>query len=338
MSSKKVYILQAVTWLRKEKDRAGQIHDFSWAVNKIHADFRWVWQGESGGPSAAESCYSGAEQSRLVEDNLRQLYIDTGPKGDNSSGYNSENTRPERISQTSLLTVDAMLRIKEAREAGSVVSDDGDLGSVCGGLQSPTVVETSPRDPPRDSLRSGLVTRTRAQLTYLLHMLLEAECLDWAGVLAIILRDVMALIRITNSAKNSSGDTSSRLYQGLQKLGDAYPQYSQFLTSVRPHILGLAPVSPVTSGGKTEASVRAVTPPSLSRSLSDPGSGGEAPSPEARVRRDSETAAEAARTVKSGTPSPGQRRTETVTDEVKQDVREVNDQENEEDDTGCILM
>ena len=51
-----------------------------------------------------------------------------------------------------------------------------------------------------------------------------------------------------------------------------------------------------------------------------------------------ETAAEAARAVKSGTPSPGQRRTEAVTDEVNQDVREVNDQENEEDDTGCILM
>ena len=275
-----------MTWLRKEKDRAGQIHDFSWAVTKIHADFRWVWPGESGGRSAAESCHSGAEQSKLVEDNLRQLYIDTGPKGDNSSGYNSENTRPERVSQSSLLTVDAMLRIKEAREAGSVLSDDGDLGSVCGGLQSPTVVETSPRDPPRDSLRDGLVTRTRAQLTYLLHMLLEAECLDWAGVLAIILRDVMALIRITNSAKNSSGDTGARLYHGFQKLGDACPQYSQFLTSVRPHILGLAPVSPasVTSGGKTETLARTVTPPSLSRSMSDPGSGGEASS--SKVRRE----------------------------------------------------
>ena len=30
-------------------------------------------------------------------------------------------------SQSSLLTVDAMLRIKEVREAGSVFSDDGDL-------------------------------------------------------------------------------------------------------------------------------------------------------------------------------------------------------------------
>ena len=85
--------MQAVSWLRKEKDRAGQIHDFSWAVTKIHSDFGWVWPGESGDRSRAESCHSGlGAQSRLVEDNLRQLYIDTGPKGENSSGYNSENT------------------------------------------------------------------------------------------------------------------------------------------------------------------------------------------------------------------------------------------------------
>ena len=87
-------------------------------------------------------------------------------------------------------------------------------------------------------------------------------------------------------------------------------------------------------GSKTESA----TPPSLSWSMSDPGSGGEASSPEVRVRRESEAGAEAARTVKSGTPSPGQRRAEAVTVEAHQDVREVNDQENEEDDTGCILM
>ena len=37
---------QAVSWLRKEKDRAGQIHDFSWAVTKLHEDFSWPWPGE----------------------------------------------------------------------------------------------------------------------------------------------------------------------------------------------------------------------------------------------------------------------------------------------------
>ena len=247
--------------------------------------------------------------------------------------YSPMNTgRPERHSQSSLLTVDAMLRIKEAGAGGSVLSDDGDLGSVCGGLQSPGV-ET--RDPPRASvLRDSVVTRTQAQLTYLLHLLLEAECLDWAGVLAIVLRDVMALIRITNSAKSSSEDTGTRLYRGLESLGEACPQYSQFLASVRPHILGLAPVSPAsgTPGVKTVTSVTSGSPPSLSRAMSDPGAGAEAVVSEARLRRDSE------RSAKSGTPSPGQRRTEADTEAASQEVREVREEEGEEDDTGCVLM
>ena len=252
----------------------------------------------------------------------------------------SENTLPDRQSQSSLLTVDAMLRIKEARDgAGSILSDDGDLGSVCGGLQSPvtaSVLETSPRDPPRDSLHESVVTRTRAQLTFLLHMLLEAECLDWAGVLAIVLRDVMALIRITSSAKNTSEDTGARLYHGFQKLSEACPQYTQFLASVKPHILGLAPVSPpsVISGGSGYGfpeQVAAMSPPALARSMSDPGSGGETSASE-RLRRDSEAEHEA-RMAKSVTPSPVQRGPEAVNDEV----REVSEEE-EEDDTGCVLM
>ena len=79
---------QAVSWLRKERERAGQLRDWGWAVTRIHADFGWPWPG-GGADSRADSWHSGqGGASRLVEDNLRQLYIDTGPgtRGD-SSGY-----------------------------------------------------------------------------------------------------------------------------------------------------------------------------------------------------------------------------------------------------------
>ena len=79
---------QAVSWLGKERERAGQLRDWGWAVTRIHADFGWPWPG-GGAASRADSWHSGqGGASRLVEDNLRQLYIDTGPgtRGD-SSGY-----------------------------------------------------------------------------------------------------------------------------------------------------------------------------------------------------------------------------------------------------------
>ena len=110
--------------------------------------------------------------------------------------------RQDRQSQSSLLTVEAMLRIKESKQqGGSALSDEADLGSVSG-LQSPVTPgppDTAPRDAGagvRDRHRDTVVTRTQAKLTYLLHLLLEAECLDWAGCLAIVLQDTMALVRI----------------------------------------------------------------------------------------------------------------------------------------------
>ena len=51
--------------------------------------------------------------SRLVEDNLRQLYIETGPvKQQTDSGYLSHQTgRPDRQSQSSLLTVELLVSL-----------------------------------------------------------------------------------------------------------------------------------------------------------------------------------------------------------------------------------
>lgn len=301
---------QAVSWLRKEKDRAGQVQDFVWAVQKIHEEFLWPWPGESRAESEAGS-------SRLVEDNLRQLYINTGGGGqETDSGYLSHQTvRPDRQSQSSLLTVEAMLRIKEGHgHVGSIASDEGDLGSVSG-IQSP--VTATPRDTASDS---GAVTRAEAQLTFLLHLLLEAECLDWAGCLAVVLRDVMAIIRIISMARASSEDSEARLQQGLQALCDSLSQYSHFLGSVRPHITGLSQPPPASLSPPSLSSQ-----PQLSRSLSDPGT---ERIEQAARREAAEREAERPRAV---TPSPGQ-------GQELAKPRQEEEEEEEEDDAGCRVM
>ena len=301
---------QAVTWLRKEKDRAGQVQDFVWAVEKIHEDFCWPWPVES----RPESCPSEAGSSRLVEDNLRQLYINTGPGGgrQTDSGYLSHQTiRPDRQSQSSLLTVEAMLRIKEGHgHIGSIASDEGDLGSVSG-VQSP--VAATPRDTGSEI---GTVSRAEAQLTFLLHLLLEAECLDWASCVAVVLRDVMAIIRIISSARAGSEETGARLQVGVSALAEELPQYSQFLAAVRPHMTGLT--SPPASVSPAQ--------PQLARSMSDPGTEREAD----LQRREAEREEEKPR---AATPSPGLNLVKQETE-----VRQPQQEEEEEEDTGCRLM
>jgi len=261
------------------------------------------------------------------------LYIDTrhGQQGD-SSGYISDSARPERHSQSSLLTVDAMLRIKEAQD-GSVLSDDADLGSVSG-LQSPIVATCQSDDtlsvPRVNNSRNNIVTKTEAKLTYLLHMLLEADCLDWAGCIALVLQDVMALIRIINSAKSNPDDTGARLFHGFQKLNDTYHQYVQFLMCLKPHMTCLAPslttsTTPPRLNDVSHLTRKSVSPasrPDLSRSMSDPGA------------RDYEEVIDSNDNVnhKSKTPSPRLKK-DAVANIVKNENEAV-----DEEETGCIVM
>merc|ERR1712142_1029506 len=243
-----------VTWLRREQHRAGQVDDFVWAVKRIHQDFDWPWPGDNIDRSRLNSNTGGrGNATNLVEDNLRQLYIDTGvPRHTQmDSGYLSQGgTRPVRHSDLSLLsehTVDAMLRMRDSNrtlDQRSVLSDD--LGSVCG-VQSPTLSSPPPlpytpreADPPR---------KAKAKLNYMLDLLLEAECLEWASCFAIILQDVMAIIRIVNAARSATDSNAvvERLHKGFLQLesfsSSNSPGYWRFLIGIQPQVGSLANLS-----------------------------------------------------------------------------------------------
>ena len=80
------------------------------------------------------------------------------------------------------------------------------------------------------------------QLRYLLQILMEAGCLEWASVAALVLQDAMAIIRIVNAARSSSNAQIEvqRLYEGFQQLEDcskpAFAGYAHFINSIQPQI------------------------------------------------------------------------------------------------------
>jgi len=297
-----------VSWLRREKNRAGQLEDFVWAVKMIHQDFDWPWPEESGGTEA--TC--DRHQPGLVEDNLRQLYIDTGLHRQHiqtDSGYLSQATgRPDRHRQSNMSlmseqTVDAMLRMRDRPlDLVSVMSDDQDMASVCG-VQSPTPASPpsfsqTPREPDPPS-------KIKSQLNFMLQMLMEAECLEWASCFAVILKDVMAIIRIVNAAR-STPDTANvveRLHRGFLQL-DSFAisssgGYIQFLTGIKPQVSSLGGSVRVAGmelanqdfegrDGISSATPRASL--SLSRSVGDPGE---------------KTDGDRASVARTRTPSPG---------------------------------
>ena len=306
-----------VAWLRREQNRAGQLEDFVWAVKKIHQDFDWSWPGVNGDRSRTVSYNPGlGNSSTLVEDNMRQLYIDTGVQRQNmptDSGYLSQAAaRPDRQADLSLLseqTVDAMLRMRDRPlDQRSILSDDRDLASVCG-VQSPTL--DSPPSFPETPKEADPPTKAKNKLTYMLNLLLEAECLEWASCFAIILMDVMAIIRIVNAARSTSDSAKvvARLHQGFLQL-DSFaasysPGYRRFIESIQPQVVSLARYGQLSTGGEqarldTAGAVGGITtstprPRSLSRSVSDPGE---------------KTEGDKASVQRTRTPSPGKERRE----------------------------
>ena len=98
--------------------------------------------------------------------------------------------------------------------------------------------------------------------------MLEAECLDWACVLAIVLQDTMALVRIISTAR-SAPELAARLYHGLTQLPETCPQYSGLVTSIHPHLHHLAPTAPPLAHDSRVSPNSGVK--MLSRSLSEPG-------------------------------------------------------------------
>jgi hypothetical protein len=55
---------------------------------------------------------------------------------------------------------------------------------------------------------------------YLLQIMMEANCLEIASLISVLLKDALALIRIVNAARSTTGDKTvvTRLYQNLKAL------------------------------------------------------------------------------------------------------------------------
>jgi len=215
-----------VTWLRREAGRAGEVGDWGAALGALHNDFCWPWPG---GGSA------GGEATRGLEDRLGQLYVDCGNRAD--SGYVSSS-----LSLLSEQTVDAMLRVRERPpDTLSVMSEEHDMASVAS-IQSPNLHSPPMLEPDRAS--TEIPAKAEVQLRYLLQLMLEAGCLEWAALVATVLRDAMAVIRIVNAARSASEAALvvRRLHCGFLQLEALPPSsgYRAFLTSIQPQLRSLA--------------------------------------------------------------------------------------------------
>jgi len=306
------------------------VSDWVWGLSRLHNDFSWPWPG-----GAAPAKVLGDLGN--VEDKLRQLYVDTTDTTDSGVDVSSQGRVVSELSLLSEHTVDAMLRVRDRPvDTLSVLSEDGDMASICGPLSPPSL-------PSPPSLASGSTwtekvepsPKAEVQLRYLLQLFLEAGCLDWASILAVILRDAMAVIRIVNAGRSATDANAvvRRLHAGfiqLETFAASSPStgYRTFLTSIQPQARSLA---------------KFLSPPSTPTDLGSPTTEPSLPAPPAprtsspinKTRNRSQSESEQQRTVSNGS-RPGSRNSRPRTPSP---VREVDHQGAavDQNDAGCVL-
>ncbi|GFR17122.1 RAB6A-GEF complex partner protein 1 [Trichonephila clavata] len=218
-----------ITFFTKERNHTARVDDFIRALFTLHQDFQWPFPVSSTiystnglnkvtdstsylDPklSLIESSLHSCDKLNILNANEVQNNVSDNKQSENlknfhnltSTNSSSSLDAPERTIEAhlspklkeSLLTLDLSENSSLWTEDSIATFDDENLSS----LSLPTEFE---------SITEELVSRgpleTEVQLRYLLQLLMEAGCLDWALLIAIILRDAMSVIRVVNSAKQA---------------------------------------------------------------------------------------------------------------------------------------
>ncbi|XP_066965067.1 guanine nucleotide exchange factor subunit Rich isoform X3 [Macrobrachium rosenbergii] len=247
-----------VSWLKKERCRAAHIDDFVASLKQIHRDFSWPYpsvptsQIRRYSSASLRSVGCSDERPALIEERMHGLSISvakvaslgTGEIGD--SGYLSQATGDTQTAVTpqhgphspttpyslqDIVPQQAQL-VPHSPRTGDVISMMSEEGTVYGDDTSSIGGDWSPEggDPTRDLLSRPPDPPHQAtprppphaevQLRYLMQVLLEAGCLEWSVVLAVILRDALAVVRVVTLARapDVPAQVITRLTVGLQDL------------------------------------------------------------------------------------------------------------------------
>lgn len=195
-----------VRWLAKERNRAAVVENCIAALSSLHRDFSWpypVLTNTMGNfsPIEKEGFAADLESNSQVGDSGYMSF-----QG-NIIGLPKEphHQHPHNLDERSMMS---------AETESWFFNDDTDVGNTqmfpWSELPSPQLL---------DNLSKQVTTRGSAkadiQLRYLLQLLSDAGCLQWALLVSILLRDAMAVYRLVNAARSTD-----QSYEAVLRLRD----------------------------------------------------------------------------------------------------------------------
>ncbi|NXJ56068.1 RIC1 protein, partial [Spizaetus tyrannus] len=262
---------ELIGWLCKERARAARVEDFVFALKKLHKDFLWpfpVIPASSINSPFKNGKYKTAVGEQLLKsqsaDTFVNMEMDTGvsntPRSRSWLGTISSSQREiDTVSSHGPHMQDAFLSpllskgdecsigsATDLTETSSMV--DGDWTMVDENFSSLSLTQSELEHLSLELASKG-PHKSQVQLRYLLHIFMEAGCLDWCIVIGLILRESSVINQVFSIMQSSDidGEICQNIKTGLYAVdkwaSTDCPGYKPFLNIIKPQIQKLSEIA-----------------------------------------------------------------------------------------------
>ncbi|KAL7853237.1 hypothetical protein AOLI_G00200810 [Acnodon oligacanthus] len=264
---------ELIGWLCRERMRVARVEDFVTALKRLHEDFLWPFPvipaGSISSPFKNGRCRT-VLSTRLLKsqsaDSLLNSEMDTAPpqvtrtnhswldglgaapkEMDSASSHGAPQTQEAFLSPLINKTEECSIgSATDLTETSSMV--DGDWTMVDENFSTLSLSQSELEHISMELANKG-PHKSQVQLRYLLHVFMEAGCLDWCVVIGLILRDVNVIKQVVGflDSPEVPAETVQSIRTGLvavdQWTSSDCLGYKPFLNLIRPQLQKLCDVS-----------------------------------------------------------------------------------------------
>ncbi|KAJ7335488.1 hypothetical protein JRQ81_013429 [Phrynocephalus forsythii] len=262
---------ELIGWLCKERTRAARVEDFVIALKKLHHDFLWPFPvnpvcsinsplkngkyrtvlGEQLLKSqSAEGFLNIAVDARVA--NVPRSHSWLGALRSSQREMDAASSHGPHMQEaflSPLLNKGDECSIGSATdltETSSIV--DGDWTMVDENFSTLSLTQSELEHISLELASKG-PHKSQVQLRYLLHIFMEAGCLDWCVIIGLILRESSIINQVFNLMQSSEvdGEMLQNIKTGLQAVdkwaSTDCPGYKPFLTVIKPQLQKLSEIT-----------------------------------------------------------------------------------------------
>ncbi|XP_028750403.1 guanine nucleotide exchange factor subunit RIC1 isoform X2 [Peromyscus leucopus] len=261
---------ELISWLCKERTRAARVDNFVVALKRLHKDFLWPFPiipaSSISSPFKNGKCRTVGEQ--LLKSQSADPFItpemdasisniqrsqswlsNIGPTHHDADIASSPGPQMQDAFLSPLSNKGDECSIGSATdltESSSMV--DGDWTMVDENFSTLSLTQSELEHISMELASKG-PHKSQVQLRYLLHIFMEAGCLDWCVVIGLILRESSVVSQILSIAQSSEmdGEMLQNIKTGLQAVdrwaSTDCPGYKPFLNIIKPQLQKLSEIT-----------------------------------------------------------------------------------------------